>query len=181
MSKEWRDRFFPLPQGESGRKKAVRVFFPFIPAQAGIQGQVLGPRFCGDEQVRAGGAVLSLLWPGMMTIQSERIPAMTAKRAIYAGLGVAAIVAIILFLASPIPSVILWLAGEELFPDTISWDGKTAWKRCDSAIAGKTSWPDTPQGACKVMHMCANEAPLNAQQTKLLYQTIRKTEGCQEP
>ena len=70
---------------------------------------------------------------------------------------------------------------EKLFSGTISWDGKTAWKRCESAIAGKTSWPASPQGDCNVMHMCANEARLSVAQTKLLYEAIRKTEGCQEP
>ena len=106
---------------------------------------------------------------------------MTARRAIYAGVAVAAVVVVVLFMATPFPAMIVWMAGEELFPATISWNGKTAWKRCESAIAGKTSWPDTPHGACKVMHMCTNEASLPEAQTKLLYQAIRKTEGSQEP
>ena len=29
--------------------------------------------------------------------------------------------------------------------------------------------------------LCANEVPLNAQRTRLLYQAIRETKGCEEP
>jgi hypothetical protein len=106
---------------------------------------------------------------------------MTARRKIHAVLAVTVVVVFVLLMTSPFPETIVWMVREELFPATISWDDKSAWKRCESAIAGKTSWPDTPQGACKVMHMCANEAPLSEQQTKLLFESIRKTEGCQEP
>jgi hypothetical protein len=73
------------------------------------------------------------------------------------------------------------MAGQEIFPSTVSWDGKNAWIRCESAIAGRTSWPASPQAACAAMHQCANEAPLSEQQVELLYQTIRDTPGCQAP
>jgi hypothetical protein len=82
---------------------------------------------------------------------------------------------------SPFPGLTLRIATEELFPSTISWEGKTAWKRCDSAIVGQTSWPSSPQGACAAMHLCANEAPLSPAQTRVLYRAIRATPGCQEP
>ena len=106
---------------------------------------------------------------------------MNARRVIVVGLAASAIITVFLFLASPFPAMIVWMAKEELFPATISWDGKSAWKRCDSAIAGKTSWPATPQGACKVMHMCANEANLSEEQVEMLTQAIRETKGCQAP
>ena len=64
---------------------------------------------------------------------------------------------------------------------TPSLSGKTAWARCESAIAGKTSWPASSQGACRVMHMCANEANLSEEQVELLYEAIRKTPGCEAP
>ena len=102
---------------------------------------------------------------------------MTARRVLYAGIAVAAVVAVLLFLATPFPSLILWMAGEELFPATISWNGKSAWKRCECAIAGKTAWPDSPQAACAAMHLCANEVPLNETQRKLLDQAMRETKG----
>jgi hypothetical protein len=70
---------------------------------------------------------------------------------------------------------------EELDPTSISWDGKTAWRRCDSAIAGRTSWPQSPQGACAAMHLCANEAPLSDSQKQQLAQAIRETPDCPKP
>ncbi len=73
---------------------------------------------------------------------------MTAKRAILTGMTAAAIIAVTLFLASPFPAMIVWMAKEELFPAMISWDGKSAWKRCESAIAGKTSRPQRPDTRC---------------------------------
>jgi hypothetical protein len=82
---------------------------------------------------------------------------------------------------SPFPMMTLRIAVEEWFPATISWEGKTAWRRCDSVLAGETSWPLSPQGACAAMHLCANEAPLSPAQTQVLYRAIHETPGCQEP
>jgi len=83
--------------------------------------------------------------------------------------------------ATPFPGMALRIATEELFPAVISWDGKTAWRRCDSAIAGQTSWPSSPGAACAAMQLCANEAPLSEAQRRRLYQAIRDTPGCPEP
>ena len=69
----------------------------------------------------------------------------------------------------------------EIFPSSISWDGHTAFARCPSAIAGRTSWPDSPSAACEAMHLCANEARLSAVQKKSLGQIIRTTPGCEPP
>ena len=106
---------------------------------------------------------------------------MTARRVIYAGIAVAAIVAVAFLLTSRPFLLILHSAYEEMFPAQISWKGKTAWKRCDSAIAGKTSWPETPDAACQAMHLCANEANLSEEQVEMLTQVIRETKGCQAP
>jgi hypothetical protein len=95
-------------------------------------------------------------------------------------LGVAAVAAAIVAI-SPFPGLALRIVFEELDPTSISWDGKTAWRRCDSAIAGRTSWPQSPQGACAAMHLCANEAPLSDIQEQQLAQAIRDTPDCPEP
>jgi hypothetical protein len=84
-------------------------------------------------------------------------------------------------LASPFPWLLLRLRIEEFYPAMISWEGKTAWKRCDSAIAGGTSWPLSPRAACAAMHLCVNEAPLSEPQKQRLSQAIRDTPGCPEP
>ena len=107
--------------------------------------------------------------------------AMTAKRILYAGLGAVAVLAALLFMLSPIPWFAAWMAYEELFPSQISWDGKTAWKRCESAIAEKTKWPEAAAARCSAMHMCANEANLSEEQVEMLTQAIRETKGCQMP
>ena len=94
--------------------------------------------------------------------------------------GVTAVL-IMMALASPFPRLFFHMAIEELNPATISWEGKTAWKRCDSAIAGRTSWPQSPQSACAAMHLCVNEAPLSEPQKQQLSQLIHYTPGCPEP
>ena len=76
---------------------------------------------------------------------------------------------------------LLMIIDEELHPEKISWDGKTAWKRCDSAIAATTSWPGSPAAACAAMHLCVNEAPLSDAQRQKLDATIRNTPSCPEP
>jgi hypothetical protein len=106
---------------------------------------------------------------------------MTARRMILIGVIVTATLAAVLALASPFPWLpTYYLVFEDFYPERISWDGKTAWKRCDSAIAGRTSWPIAAPDACAAMHLCANEAPLVEAQKRLLKQAIRRTPGCQE-
>jgi len=82
---------------------------------------------------------------------------------------------------SPFPGLALRTLLEERIPARISWEGKTAWRRCDSAIAGETSWPSSPQAACAAMELCANEAPLSDDQRRRLAQLTRDTPGCQPP
>lgn len=104
---------------------------------------------------------------------------MVSRRIIYTAIAIAVALAIPM-LAKPVA----WLwrtASEEMFPSRISWDGKTAWKRCESAIAGKTSWPNDPDAACAAMQLCANEAPLSEEQVDTLTQIMRDTPACQPP
>jgi hypothetical protein len=106
---------------------------------------------------------------------------MTSKRLIVAVLvGITGVVIVVAW-ASPFPGLFLRLRIEEFFPAMISWDGKTAWKRCDSAIIGRTSWPQSPEAACAAMRLCINEAPLSAPQLRSLSHAIRATPGCAEP
>ena len=112
--------------------------------------------------------------------RSQQRSNLTVRRvAVVTLVGVVAVAAVIIAI-SPFPGLALRIVIEELDPTSISWDGKTAWRRCDSAIAGRTSWPQSPQGACAAMHLCANEAPLSDSQKQRLAQAIRDTLNCPE-
>ncbi len=104
---------------------------------------------------------------------------MVSRRIIYSAIAIAVALAIPL-LAKPV-AWLWWMASEEMFPARIAWDGKSAWKRCESAIAGKTTWPAAPDDACAAMRLCANEAPLSEEQVDNLMQAMRDTPGCQPP
>jgi hypothetical protein len=106
---------------------------------------------------------------------------LTTRRVLFIVLGSLSVVFIAFVATSPFPALTLRLVVEEFFPSMISWEGKTAWKRCDSAIGGTTSWPESAQAACEAMHLCANEAPLSEAQTRRLSELIRGTPGCPEP
>ena len=113
--------------------------------------------------------------------QVRGLKAMTARRAVLFGIAAAVIAAGAYVLSTPVALLAYYVVYEDMFPSRISWDGKTAWRRCDSAIAGKTSWPATPEAACAAMHLCANEVPLSRTQRLQLDEAIRKTPGCREP
>jgi hypothetical protein len=87
--------------------------------------------------------------------------------------------------ASGLPNLVAMFlhAGvyQGLFPSTVSWDSHGAYVKCERAIAGSSPWPATPSAACQAMHLCANEATLSANQTKMLDDQIRKTPGCAAP
>jgi hypothetical protein len=106
---------------------------------------------------------------------------MIAKRALWIMMAAVAIAAIGLIFVSPFPWLMLRLVMEDVHPAMISWDGKTAWKRCESAIAGQTSWPARPTAACAAMYLCVNEAPLSEPQRQQLSAAMRATPGCQDP
>jgi hypothetical protein len=121
----------------------------------------------------------------MLALQAQRRRSsflnLAVRRVAIIGLVSVAAVAAAIIVISPFPGIALRIVIEELDPTSISWDGKTAWRRCDSAIAGRTSWPQSPQGACAAMHLCANEAPLSDVQKQRLAQAIRDTPDCPEP
>jgi hypothetical protein len=98
---------------------------------------------------------------------------------------IAATVCVALFLASPIPSILGFIAYfgiyQGLFPSTISWDAKNAYQKCYGAIADPRGWPPGPNAACAAMWLCANEAVLTKLEHDRLYTQISKTPGCQEP
>ena len=105
---------------------------------------------------------------------------MTRKRLLIIGVAAAIVVALACWLALPL-SWFGWMAREEMFPSTISWEGKSAWKRCESAIAGRTTWPAAPDARCAAMHLCANEANLSEQQVDALTLAMREVPGCPPP
>ena len=88
------------------------------------------------------------------------------------------VVAAALLAMTPPGQMFLAVAWEALRPETISWDGKTASRRCESAIAGATRWPESPARACAAVHMCANEAKLNRQQYSALVAATRRVPDC---
>jgi hypothetical protein len=108
--------------------------------------------------------------------------AMSKKRI---ALLIVATVCVALLLASPIPSVVGFIAYfgiyQGLFPSTISWGAKNAYQKCYGAIADPRGWPPGPNAACEAMWLCANEAVLTKPEHDRLYAQISKTPGCQEP
>jgi hypothetical protein len=109
---------------------------------------------------------------------SQQRPNLPLRRAAILVPAAALAVLVVVVALSPLPMLAWRIAIEGWFPATISWEGKTAWRRCDSAIAGQTSWPSSPQAACVAMHLCANEAPLTEVQKHALDQAVHDTPGC---
>ena len=64
-----------------------------------------------------------------------------------------------------------------LDPSSVSWDGKSAFARCSSAIAGRSAWPVEKRAMCEAMSMCVEEAPLSTEQTARLGALMRER-GC---
>lgn len=60
----------------------------------------------------------------------------------------------------PIGAAFLSASWEAKRPETIGWEGKTAWRKCEAAIAGSIAWPAEHAARCEALSMCANEAPL---------------------
>ena len=65
--------------------------------------------------------------------------------------------------------------------DTLSWDAKSAYRKCDGAIDGTIAWPSEAGAACVAMLMCANEATLSAERHQRLIEQIRRVPRCGEP
>jgi hypothetical protein len=85
-----------------------------------------------------------------------------------------------LALGLPVLTVVR-LAFESFRPQSISWDAKNAWTKCDGAIAGTVAWPGDPSLACAAIQMCANEANLNDEQRASLASAARRLPGCDAP
>jgi hypothetical protein len=96
--------------------------------------------------------------------------------------GIAALICLALIWMSSLPNfaAMLFFYGvfQPLFPSTIDWDDRTAWLKCEGAMADPRKWPPTPYGTCVAMHMCYNEAPLSEAQQKTLEEQMRKLPGC---
>ena len=73
------------------------------------------------------------------------------------------------------------IAYDALFPQRMTWEAKTAWSKCDGAIAGSIAWPANPIAACEAMHMCANEASLNPRQSLALESAMGRLAACPPP
>lgn len=86
-----------------------------------------------------------------------------------------------LAMALPIAAIFLRVILESLMPQTIDWNAKNAWAKCDGAIAGTIDWPPAPAAACAAMHLCANEAPLQPDQHASLISAIRRLPDCGDP
>lgn len=63
-------------------------------------------------------------------------------------------------------------------PTDEDWARKDAYGLCRGAI---DLYPERPAPPCQAMHMCANEAPLTAEQKQKLLKMIRATEDCPDP
>jgi len=107
---------------------------------------------------------------------------MSKRRTIFFALVAAVLLILAIVVSSPLGRLLIHeIVVDELHPERISWDGKTAWKRCDSALAHRTAWPASPRAACAAMHLCANEASLSDRQKQLLAQAIQATPDCPPP
>jgi hypothetical protein len=81
----------------------------------------------------------------------------------------------------PLPAIFVRVVFESFEPETISWEAKNAWAKCEGAIAGSVSWPPEPRLACAAMQMCANEATLRPEQYDRLVSEIRALPDCGDP
>jgi len=88
-------------------------------------------------------------------------------------------VTLVAFVIGVILAPLFWIAGDTLFPSLVSWDSKSAYVKCDGAIARAAEWPKERATACAAMSLCANEAVLSPPQTAMLTAAARRI-GCPE-
>jgi len=86
-----------------------------------------------------------------------------------------------LVMAFPAIALFMRITFESFVPQTIAWEAKNAWAKCEGAIAGTVAWPSESTNACAAMHLCANEAPLSPRQNEGLLSAIRRLPNCGEP
>lgn len=79
-------------------------------------------------------------------------------------------------LASPPGRLLLWAVFTD--PATVSWDSKSAYARCPSAIAGYSDWPREKDKACAAMSLCVDEGALSSKEMMNL-QSLMRSQGCQ--
>ena len=104
---------------------------------------------------------------------------MTQRRILVLATGAAALVAVAFVAMGDWPLTVIYIVYQSFFPSTISWDSKSAYAKCDGAIADPASWPKSPGKACEAMHMCANEAQLSPAQLRSLAEAVQRTPGCE--
>ena len=66
-------------------------------------------------------------------------------------------------------------------PQSIDWNAKDAWSKCEGAVAGSIAWPRHSVQACEAMRMCQNEASLDPQRRAALDAAIGRLPGCGAP
>ena len=108
---------------------------------------------------------------------------MTVRKAFLVSLGTigACLAVAVIFIASlPNLTILLFFYGvfQPMFPSTIDWDDRTAWRKCAGAMADPRQWPPTPYGTCVAMHICYNEAPLSESEQRTLENEMRKLPDC---
>ncbi len=79
----------------------------------------------------------------------------------------------------PTAPLFLYVTLEALHPEKIGWGEKTAWRKCEGAVAGRLAWPRDHEAQCGAMSLCANEASLTSAQNAVLAAKNRQA-GCPE-
>ena len=100
---------------------------------------------------------------------------------VMAGAVAALVLGITIAATWPLSGLLARAVYESLFPETISWEAKNAYVKCDGAIAGHIAWPQDPALACSAMHLCSNEAQLTSEQDASLLAAIRDLPHCGDP
>ena len=86
--------------------------------------------------------------------------------------------AVVAFLVLP-PQ--LQVSIQRLVPQTISWDSKLAWAKCETALSGWDVWPRSPKDRCRALSLCLNEASLATAAADHVSAMMRDLPDCYEP
>lgn len=70
---------------------------------------------------------------------------------------------------------------QRLVPQTISWDSKLAWAKCETALSGWDVWPREPKDRCRALSLCLNEASLATAAAEHVSAMMRELPDCYEP
>jgi len=99
------------------------------------------------------------------------------RRAILIGCAIVVALGMIGLASSP-GRMVLWAIFTD--PATVSWDSKSAYARCPSAIAGFSDWPREKSRACAAMSLCANEGALSSKEMMNL-ESLMRSQDCPPP